>query len=137
MRNAGGGPALSARVLWPSPNGWIVSKPVDVAAYGSAHPTLTAPFEGSEDDARELLHSMRTDDVRSAYGAIVCRDFLDRRWCFPLRSDWDGEKVLAINAEVLTPMFWRPAKRVRRAPAWAISKTLWPEGYALFIGQTA
>lgn len=122
------------RILWPSPNGWIISKPVDVAAHDSAYPTSTEPLE--KHDPYDLLRSMRTDDFRGADGAIVCRDFLDRRWCFPL-SITETFFPDRIHVEILTPVFWRPSKRFRGAPAWAISDALWPEGYALFIGQTA
>lgn len=127
LTNAGGGPALSAKVLWVDVRQqWTLTAPVDISAHGGESDAgVGGPVVGS--GSAEILASIGLGELE---GAIFCRDFLERRWCFPVRSE----------AYVLSPLTWRdspPAlwrkifrnlsRRIGRplTPLWASHPLIW------------
>jgi hypothetical protein len=65
-----------------------------------------------EEAAHTLLGSIGTPE--SLAGAIFCRDFLNRRWCFPIP---DVE-----HRAILEAIVWRKGSP---APGWASSLEIW------------
>lgn len=115
LYNAGGGPAIAARVMWSSKTReeatrWFVTAQVDVAAGVGSEIPSAAWIE--DDDAAGILASITAGEDLA--GAIFCRDFLERRWCFPIP---DGD-----HQAILVPVEWRAG---RSTPTWAASETLW------------
>lgn len=112
LYNAGGSPAIGARYVYRMTNrGWILSLPVDVPAHGvEAEVVRGQPI--SEDMAHTVLASIGARELLA--GAIFCRDFLNRSWCFPIP---DSEESALLEAIV-----WRKGSR---APVWASSAELW------------
>jgi len=110
--NAGGSPAIGARyVYWRKAPGWLLSTPVDVPAHGAE----TEVIRGQSMDekvARTLLGSIGATEALA--GAIFCRDFLNRRWCFPI-PDFE-------HSAILEAIVWRKGSH---APGWASSPGLW------------
>lgn len=112
LYNMGGSPAIGARYVYrrASP-GWLLSAPVDVPVHG----VETEVIRGRLVDgnlAHRLLDSIGATEALA--GAIFCRDFLERRWCFPIPDDERGA--------ILEPIAWRQGPR---APGWAVSPALW------------
>ncbi len=62
--------------------------------------------------ARTLLSAIGASEELA--GAIFCRDFLDRRWCFPI-PDFD-------HSAILDAIVWRKSSS---APGWASSPCIW------------
>lgn len=110
--NAGGSPAVGARYVYRRmAPGWFLSTPVDVPAHGAE----TEVVQGQRFDEKvavALLDSIGAAEALA--GAIFCRDFLDRRWCFPIP---DVE-----YSPILEPIVWRKGSH---APRWASSLELW------------
>jgi len=110
--NAGGSPAIGARyVYWRKAPGWLLSTPVDVPAHGAE----TEVIRGQSIDekvARTLLGSIGATEALA--GAIFCRDFLNRRWCFPI-PDFE-------HSAILEAIVWRKGPHT---PGWASSPGLW------------
>jgi hypothetical protein len=112
LYNMGGSPAVSARYVYrrESP-GWLLSTPVDVPVHGVETEVVRGePLD--EHLAHLLLDSIGATEALA--GAIFCRDFLERRWCFPISGSGQGA--------VLGPIMWRKGSR---APGWAASRELW------------
>jgi hypothetical protein len=112
LYNVGGSPAISARYVYrrESP-GWFLSTPVDVPVHG-VQTAVTGGRPLDENVAHRLLGSLGATEALA--GAIFCRDFLERRWCFPI-SDVE-------HGAVLEPIVWG---RGSYAPGWAASPALW------------
>lgn len=112
LSNAGGSPALGARYIYRrAAPAWILSNPVDVPARGAE----TEVVQGQPVDeklAHAWLDSINAPEMLA--GAIFCRDFLHRRWCFPI-SDFE-------QSTVLEAIVWRKGTH---APGWASSPELW------------
>lgn len=112
LSNAGGSPAIGARYLYRRvAPGWLLSTPVDVPGQGAE----TEVVRGQRIDEKlavALLGSIGATE--SLAGAIFCRDFLNRRWCFPIPE-------VACDA-ILEPIVWRKGSH---APRWASSSALW------------
>jgi hypothetical protein len=123
LLNAGGGPALFSRVLWfmyvgPFEGEWFLSTPLDIAAKASGAPVGGVAFE--PDEIVPIIESIRPTNAETLRGALLCRDFLDRRWCFPVLQA-DG-----LDPVVLTPISWRPPSGRRGGgPVWATSEIVW------------
>ena len=101
LTNAGGGPALSVRVLWRSDREeWRLTAPVDVSAHGGE----SDAGNGTSVNGRASELMLVSVGLGELAGAIFCRDFLERRWCFPIQ---DSELLVP-----LPPVMWR-----RRPPA--------------------
>jgi hypothetical protein len=112
LSNNGGSPAIGARYVYrrKSP-GWFLSAPVDVPTHGvETEVTRGQPIQ--EKVAHTLLGSIGA--TQALAGAIFCRDFLYRRWCFPIS---DSE-----NSAILEATVWRKGLH---APGWASSPELW------------
>jgi hypothetical protein len=109
--NAGGSPAIGARYVYRRTEpGWFVSTPVDVPARGAEEVVRGQCIDVKV--AGALLGSIGATETLA--GAILCRDFLNRRWCFPI-SDVE-------NTATLEPIVWREGSH---APGWASSPELW------------
>jgi hypothetical protein len=112
LYNTGGSPAVGARYVYRrGGSGWVMSAPVDVPAHG-ADAEVVGGRRIADTEARTLLGSVGAAEPLA--GAIFCRDFLERRWCFPIP---DLEHGVTLEAIV-----WRKGSR---APAWASSPGLW------------
>jgi hypothetical protein len=112
LSNAGGSPAIGARYLYRQiATGWLLSTPVDVPAHGAETEVIRGQPVG-EETAHALLGSISATEALA--GAIFCRDFLNRRWCFPI-PDLD-------HSAILEAIVWREGSR---APGWASSPELW------------
>ena len=113
LSNAGGSPAIAATYLtWRRSRGFFMSTPVDVPAHG-ARAELIGATAVDEAVGRRVLHSIGATEPLA--GAIFCRDFLDRRWCFPV-------SVFEPEHTALEAIVWRKGAH---APAWASSPRLW------------
>jgi hypothetical protein len=80
-----------------------------------AHGSETQVIEGQpmyENVAHRLLSSIGATEVLA--GAIFCRDFLHRRWCFPISGFEHGD--------ILEAIVWRKGAH---APGWASAPELW------------
>jgi hypothetical protein len=111
LSNAGGSPALGARYVYRAAPGWLLSTPVDVPAHGAEAEVLRGqPID--EKLAHSWLGSIAAPETLS--GAIFCRDFLHRRWCFPIPDVEHGAVFEAI--------VWRKGAHT---PGWASSPELW------------
>lgn len=110
--NVGGSPAIGARyVYWRKASGWFLSAPVDVPAHGAETEVIRGqPID--EKVARTLLGSIGATEALA--GAIFCRDFLNRKWCFPIPD--------FAHSAILEPIVWRKGSH---APGWASSPGLW------------
>lgn len=110
--NAGGSPAIGARYVYRRKAlEWLLSAPVDVAARGGE----TEVIRGQPVDEKVghmLLGSVGS--TQALAGAIFCRDFLGRRWCFPIPDYEHGAVLEAIVG-----------KKGSHAPDWASSPELW------------
>ncbi len=112
LSNAGGSPAIGARYLyWRRAPGWFLSTPVDVPAHG-ADTEVVRGQSIDEKVARALLGSIGASEALA--GAVFCRDFLNRRWCFPIPADQ--------HSDILEAIVWRKGAH---APGWASSSELW------------
>lgn len=112
LSNTGGSPAIGARYLYRRiAPGWFLSTPVDVPAHGAETEVVRGQCI-DEKLAVALLGSIGATE--SLAGAIFCRDFLNRRWCFPIPEVEYGA--------VLEPIVWRKGSH---APRWASSSELW------------
>ena len=112
LSNAGGSPALGARyVYWREVAGWFLSDPVDVPAH-DAETEVTRGQLVHERVAHTWLGSIGAPGTLG--GAIFCRDFLHRRWCFPIARLEHGA--------ILEAIVWRKGSH---APLWASSPELW------------
>jgi hypothetical protein len=113
LYDVGGSPAICARYVYrrhESP-GWFLSDPVDVPAHGVETEVVRGqPID--ENVAHSLLGSIGASEALA--GAIFCRDFLVRRWCFPISGYEPGA--------VLDPIAWRKGSPM---PGWAASPALW------------
>ena len=110
--NAGGSPAIGARYLyWRKAPGWFLSTPVDVPAHG-ADAEVVRGQSIDEKVARTLLGSISGSEALA--GAIFCRDFLNRKWCFPIPADE--------QSSILEAIVW---PKGAHAPRWASSSGLW------------
>jgi hypothetical protein len=88
-----------------------LSAPVDVPVRGVETEVIRGqPID--ESVARTLLGSIGATEELA--GAIFCRDFLERRWCFPI-SDFK-------HGAILDPIVWQKGSR---GPGWANSHALW------------
>ncbi len=131
--NAGGGPAVAARVLWGGGPQCYLSEPVDVPANESRVVGSSGRLMNLH-QADMLVNSVREGVTKSGQtalkathgrffgtyvvndnlqGAIFCLDFLERRWCFPI----------AEGGGALAPLEWRGSPK--RAPYWAMVGILW------------
>ena len=112
LSNAGGSPALGARYVYRrDAPGWLLSDPVDVPAHGAETEVRRGqPVDGRL--AQAWLGSINAPEALA--GAIFCRDFLHRRWCFPI-PDFE-------HGAVLEAIVWRKGAH---APRWASSPELW------------
>ena len=112
LYNAGGSPAIGARFVYRrKASGWLLSTPVDVPGQGSETEVIRGqPID--ENVARTLLGAIGASEELA--GAIFCRDFLDRRWCFPI-PDFD-------HSAILEAIVWRKGSHT---PGWALSPGLW------------
>jgi hypothetical protein len=112
LHNAGGSPAIGATYVYRrmSPD-WFLSTPVDVPAHG-AETEVVRGQRIDEKMAVALLGSIGATEALA--GAIFCRDFLNRRWCFPIPDVEDSA--------TLEPIVWRKGSH---APRWASSPELW------------
>jgi hypothetical protein len=112
LSNAGGSPAIGARYVYrQEAGGSFVSAPVDVPAHG-AEAEVIRGHTIDEEVARVLLGSIGATEALA--GALFCRDFLNRKWCFPI-SDFE-------HGAILEAIVWRKGAH---APGWASSPGLW------------
>lgn len=112
LRNAGGSPAIDARFVYRRvASVWFMSTPVDIPSQG-AQVEVIGGQQVDERMAHTLLGSIGATEALA--GAIFCRDFLRRMWCFPIPEIDDSA--------TLEPIPWRKGSR---APAWASSPELW------------
>lgn len=112
LYNVGGSPAICARYVHRREStGWLLSTPVDVPVRGVEIEVMRGE-RLDENVARTLLGSIGVAEELA--GAIFCRDFLERRWCFPISA--------AERGAILEPIVWRKSTR---APGWAASPALW------------
>jgi hypothetical protein len=88
-----------------------LSAPVDVPVHG-VETEVTGGQPVDESVAHRLLGSVGATEALA--GAIFCRDFLERRWCFPISNVDHGA--------VLEPIAWGKGSA---APGWAASPELW------------
>jgi hypothetical protein len=112
LYNVGGSPAIGATYVYRgTAPGWFLSTPVDVPARG-AEAEVVRGQRIDEKVAVALLGSIGATEALA--GAIFCRDFLNRKWCFPIH-DVQGSATLE-------PIVWRKGAH---APVWASSPELW------------
>ncbi|MGA8362221.1 MAG: hypothetical protein WB793_11420 [Candidatus Dormiibacterota bacterium] len=112
LYNVGGSPAIGARyVYWREAPGWFLSTPIDVPAHGGSAEVVRGQSI-DETLGRTVLGSIGARHALA--GAIFCRDFLHRRWCFPI-PDFE-------HSVILEPIVWRKGAR---APLWASSPEVW------------
>lgn len=104
---------MGARYVYRRPEapGWFLSDPVTVPAHG-AKTEVHGGRLVDEKLARMWLGSITV--VETLAGAIFCRDFLLRSWCFPIPDAGDGDTLEGI--------VWRKGAP---APGWAVSPELW------------